>query len=229
MTTKSTLKAADWDLLKGSPQLIETMMTEHRSGRGALVDKRYQHILDKVITEYKTNNALVNDVQEFNRNPTLNSAITFEQAQKKMEQIGTLLENNVDSPDADAIREFLLTISQHFAEETSEGLFGMGSNVSDKETEILDIMKVALKATDTDAQRREREAQQEKAKAKAAEEATKKREAEAKAKAEAAEEAAKKREAEAKAKAQAEEEAAKKREAKAKAEAEAGQSCRGSS
>ncbi|MCB0196882.1 MAG: hypothetical protein KDJ65_33335 [Anaerolineae bacterium] len=189
MTTKSTLKAADWDLLKESPQLIETMMTEHRSGHGGLVGKRYQHILDKVITEYKTNNALVNDVQEFNKNPTLNSAITFDQAQKKMEQIGTLLESNVDSPDADAVREFLLTISQHFAEETSEGLFGMGSDVSKKEHEVLDMMRVALKATDTDAQRREREAQQEKAaakaqaEAKAAEEAAKKREAEAKAKA----------------------------------------------
>ena len=218
MTTKSTLKQAEWDLLKTSPQWVEAMLTSYRAGGGGLVGKRYQHILDKVLSEYKTTNPLVKEVLDYNEDPKIDSATTQDQTRQKLEQIGSLLEKQVDPPDADAIREFLLAIGQKFAEETGEGLFGLGSDVSKKEIAILDSVRTALKATDADKQQRADEA-----KAKAAEEARKKQEAEAKAKA--AEEARKKQEAEAKAKAEAEakaaEEARKKQEAEAKAKAEA--------
>ena len=220
MTTKSTLKQAEWDLLKTSPQWVEAMLTSYRTGGGGLVGKRYQHILDKVLSEYKTTNPLVKEVLDYNEDPKIDSATTQDQARQKLEQIGSLLEKQVDPPDADAIREFLLAIGQKFAEETGEGLFGLGSDVSKKEIAILDSVRTALKSTDADKQQRADEA-----KAKAAEEARKKQEAEAKAKA--AEEARKKQEAEAKAKAEAEakakaaEEARKKQEAAAKAKAEA--------
>lgn len=236
MTTKATLKETEWDLLKTSPQWVEAMLTSYRTGGGGLVGKRYQHILDQVLSEYKTTNPLVKEVLDYNEDPKIDGSTTQDQARQKLEQIGLLLEKQVDAPDADAIREFLLAIGQKFAEETSEGLFGLGGDVSKKEIAILETVKTALKATDADKQQRAataRQAAEAKAKAeaeaKAAEEARKKQEAEAKAKAEAeakaAEEARKKREAEAKAKAEAEakaaEEARKKQEAEAKAKAEA--------
>ncbi|MCB0176953.1 MAG: LysM peptidoglycan-binding domain-containing protein [Anaerolineae bacterium] len=240
MTTKSTLKQAEWDLLKTSPQWVEAMLTSYRAGGGGLVGKRYQHILDKVLSEYKTTNPLVKEVLDYNEDPKIDSATTQDQARQKLEQIGSLLEKKVDPPDADAIREFLLAIGQKFAEETGEGLFGLGSDVSKKEIAILDSVRTALKATDADKQQRADDAKaraEAEAKTKAAEEARKKQEAEAKAKAaeearkkqeaeaKATEEARKKQEAEAKAKAEAEakaaEEARKKQEAEAKAKAEA--------
>lgn len=243
MTTKSTLKETEWDLLKTSPQWVEAMLTSYRAG-GGLVGKRYQHILDKVLSEYKTTNPLVKEVLDYNRNPQVDSSTTQDQARQKLEQIGALLDKQVDPPDAEAVREFLLTIGQKFAEETGEGLFGLGSDVSKKEVSILDSVRTALKATDADQQQRAaaaRQAAEAKAKAeaetRAAEEARKKQEAEAKAKAEveakAAEETRQKQEAEAKAKAEAEarakaeaeakaaEEARQKQEAEAKAEAQA--------
>jgi len=223
MTSKAAFTAEEWELLTDSPFWVQIAMTSHRAGGGQLVGKDYVRTLNEALTVAKGSNQLVKEVVAANKGRQFTQSATFNTAKQKLQEIGTLLEQKVDdSQEAEQFRTFLLTVGQKVAEDTSEGLFGFGDKVSSKEVELLDMMKVALKATESDEQRRAEAVRREQAaaaKAKAETEAKAKAEAEAERKRKEAEAAAK-AEAEAKAKAEAERKR-KEAEAAAKAKAEA--------
>lgn len=211
MTTKAAFAADEWDLIADSPFLVQVAMTSHRAGGGKLSGKEYTRTLEETLATVKNKSELVQEVVAVNKDRVFTESLTFNTVKSKLQQIGTLLEKIDDQEEADALRTFLLTIGQKISEATSEGLFGLGNKVSDKEIELLDTLKVALKATEADEKRRASASQ---AHAKAKMEAErKKKEAAAKAK---AEDEQKKKEAKAKAEAE-----RKKKEAVADAKAEA--------
>ncbi len=220
MTSKAAFAEEEWELLADSPFWVHVSLTSHRAGGGQLVGKEYVRTLDEALPAAKGSGQLVKEVVAANKDREFTRAATFNTAKQKLEEIGTLLEQKVDDQqEADEFRAFLLSVGQKVAESTSEGLFGLGDKVSSKEVELLDMIKVALKATEADEQRRAEAARREQAEAKAKTEAERKRkEAEAEAKAE-AERKRKEAETEAKAKAERKRKEAE-TEAKAKAEAE---------
>ncbi len=226
MTTKATFAEKEWNLLADAPFWVQVALTSHRAGGGTLEGKKYVRTLEEALSGIKARNQLVKDIVAASEGRRFEQSPTFNTAKQTLEQIGLLLDQKVESPEADEVRSFLLAVGQKVAEETSEGLFGMGADVSSKEKVLLEMIAVALKATEADEQRRTTAAKAKadaEAKAKQAEEAARKqREAETKAEKAAEEAARKQQEAEAKAKKAAEEAAARKQqEAEAKRSAQA--------
>jgi len=226
MTTKATFAEKEWNLLADAPFWVQVALTSHRAGGGTLEGKKYVRTLEEALSGIKARNQLVKDIVAASEGRRFEQSPTFNTAKQTLEQIGLLLDQKVESPEADEVRSFLLAVGQKVAEETSEGLFGMGADVSSKEKELLEMIAVALKATEADKQRRATAARakaeaEAKTKQAAEETARKQREAEAKAKKAAEEAARKQQEAEAKAKQAAEEAAARQQqEAEAKRSAQ---------
>jgi colicin import membrane protein len=134
------------------------------------------------------------------------------EAEKKLEQVGMLLERKAGDDDGDAVRDMLMEAGQAVALATREAIIGDAESA--KEEKALASIEAALKATDAD-KRRRREAAAAEAKRRAKEE-------EARAAAERKREEAARAEAERKAKeAEAKRRAAEAEAARRKAEAEA--------
>ena len=231
MTSKAAFAEKEWDLLADAPFWVQVALTSHRAGGGIFEGQKYVRTLEDALSEIKARNQLVKDIVAANEGRHFEQSPTFNTAKQKLEQIGSLLDQKVETAEADEVRSFLLALGQKVAESTSEGLFGLGADVSSKEKELLTMIAGALKATEADTQRRatvaKAKAEAEAREKQATEEAARKRqEAEAKTKADAeaqakktAEEAARKQQ-EAEARKVAQEQAARKQqEAKAKAEA----------
>ena len=228
MASKSSFSSKEWELIKDSPDWVYAALAA-ADGREALVTKISESRgFSKALKGYKTNSQLIKDVIADDSKPAkaIKNA-TLSSAEEALQQIGTILDKKSDPDDAEAFREFLMSIGQTVAEAAGEKIFGLGDDVSKHESKALEKIAKALKATDEDKKVRLEVARE------AAEAMKNKQDAEAKRKADAErqkkeaevkkemEAARKKQEAEARRKADAErkeKEAKKKAEEKAKAE-----------
>ncbi|WP_420640983.1 LysM peptidoglycan-binding domain-containing protein [Candidatus Leptofilum sp.] len=215
--SKAKLSSTEWDLVKDAPFWVNAALAA-ADGRVALIVKRKEaKAVNKAMDAYKGGNQLVRDVIANEEDP--DKAVkkaTQSQAEKALSRISGIVEKKLGADDLDTFNTFLLSVGRSVAEAAGEGVLGIGKNTSDEESEALQGIAAALKATPADKQARRRAKQ---AAEKAAREAKAREAAAAKAKAEAAAKA--KAEAAAKAKAQAEAKAKAAADAKAKAEREA--------
>lgn len=214
--SKSKLSSAEWSLVKDAPFWVNAIMTA-ADGRVALIVKRKEaKALTNAMEAYKANTQLVRDVVANEEDPAkeVEKASTV-QAEKALGRISDIVAEKLGDEELDAFNDFLLSVAGSVAEAAGEGVLGIGKNTSDEESEALQTIAAALKATAAD-KRDRRQAKQAAEQAKRAAEA----QAAAEAKAAAAEKAAAQAKAAAEAKAKAEA-AAKAKEEAEKAEAAA--------
>lgn len=218
--SKAKLSATDWELVKDAPFWVNAALAA-ADGRVALLVKRKEaKALNAAMESYKGKNQLVRDVIANDDDP--DKAVekaSKDDAEKALGRISGIIERQLSVEDLDEFSAFLLSVGRSVAESAGEGVLGIGKNTSDEESEALQGIANALKATPAHKQARrqakqaaEQAAREEAAEAKAVAAAKAKADAEAAAAAKAKVEAASKAKAEAEAKAEAA--------AKAKAEAE---------
>ena len=222
--TTGNFSPAEWKQLVNAPEVIYGLLTA--TDRSTIFIKRREaKALKKFMSGYKSQSDLVQSIIAGQEDADDEIEATPEEAQKMLNRVGALIEDNTDDAEGDAVRDFLMSAGEAIAEAVREQVKG-GKSVSDKEQETLAVIASALRATDADkgrrrgaavaaqarkqAEKKELEAKREAEAQKKEDEARKKREAEAR------QEAREKREAEAQKKA---EETRKQREAKARIEA----------
>jgi colicin import membrane protein len=218
--SKAKLSATEWELVKDAPYWVNAALTA-ADGRVALIVKRKEaKALNSAMESYKGKNQLVRDVIANDDDPdkAVEKASKAD-AEKALGRISGIVERQLSVEDLDEFSAFLLSVGRKVAEAAGEGVLGIGKNTSDEESEALQGIANALKATPAHKQAR-RQAKQAAEQAAREEAAEAKAVAAAKAKAEAEAAAAAKAKVEAAAKAKAEAEAKAEAAAKAKAEAE---------
>lgn len=210
--------SAEWKQLVNAPQLILHVLA--LADRSTFFSKRSEaKTLEKFLESYHSQSSLVQSIIDGQKEADTKFDASVTEGKAMLQRVGTLLEAKSDDVEGDAVRDFLMSVSQAVAEASREQALGASKPVSAAEQEALDDIAAALKATEADKRRRREAAIAAEAKKRdEAQAAQAKREAEAK---RSVEEARERREAEAKKKA--EEEAKKKaeEEAQKKAEAEA--------
>jgi hypothetical protein len=211
--SKSKLSTNEWALVKDAPYWVNAILSA-ADGRVALLVKRKEaKALTSAMEAYKATTQLVRDVIANEDDPAKEvEKASSTAAEKALGRISDIVATKVGDDELDAFNDFLLSVARSVAEAAGEGVLGIGKNTSDEESEALQTIATALKATAADKSSR-RQAKQ------AAEQA--KRAADAKAAAEAKAAADAKAAAQAKAAAEAKAAAAAKAEAAAKAKEEA--------
>jgi colicin import membrane protein len=211
MTSKATLNANEWKLIKDAPEWVFAALSAAEANVAVMTKAKEWKGFSKAVKGFESRNQLIRDVIADKSKP--DKAIkraTFSDAEEALEEISDVLDKRVGRLEADDFRDFLLAIGEAVAEAAGEGMLGAGKKVSKKEVRALQKIEAALKATEADKKARRQAEAAEAARVAAAAKA--KREAAAKAKQEAAAKA--RREAAAKAKQEAAAKA--KREAKAR-------------
>ncbi|MCP4417742.1 MAG: hypothetical protein GY805_14050, partial [Chloroflexi bacterium] len=180
--SKSKLSATEWDLVKDAPFWVNAALSA-ADGRVALITRRVEaKALTKAIKNHSSKNALVRDIANNDDDPA--KAIkkaSQSDAEKALGQISDIVERKLGSDNLDTFNDFLLGVGRSIAEAAGEGVLGIGDNTSDEESEALQSIANALKATDKD-KRARRQAKQAAAQAERASAAKAKAEAAAKAK-----------------------------------------------
>jgi hypothetical protein len=200
--SKSKLSASEWELVKDAPFWVNAIMSA-ADGRVALIVKRKEaKALTQAMQSYKAKTQLVRDVVANEDDPAkeVEKAATAA-AEKALGRISAAVADKLGNDELDAFNDFLLSVARSVAEAAGEGVLGIGKNTSDEESDALQSIAEALKATAAHKQER-RQAKQAAEQAKRAAEA--KAAAQAKASAEAKAAAAAKAKAATKAKEEAE-------------------------
>ena len=154
MSGKSSFTGAEWELISDAPQYVFAAIAA-ADGRPGLIRKRKEEsAFFKAVSSYKSGNVLIRDVIADDKEADDKiTKMSMEQAERALRKIGNILDAKADDDDADGLRQFLLDAGKSAASAAGEALFDR-DKISDDEEEALNMIALALRATDADKRRR---------------------------------------------------------------------------
>lgn len=146
--SKEKLSASEWEMVKYAPNWVNQALAE-ADGRVAFFTKRRENkAFEKAIKEYKSGNALVNDIiHDDSDAPKAIEKASQADAEKALSEIATIVEKKLGSDDLAALKDFLLKVGHAVANSSKEGGVGNAKAVTEKEAAALLRIESALKVS----------------------------------------------------------------------------------
>ncbi len=146
--SKAKLTASEWELIKNAPYWVNQALSE-ADGRVPFLVRRHENkALEKALRNYKTGNALINDIiADEGDAPKEIEKASGADAEKALNRIATIVEEKLGADDLAEMRGFLLKVGREVAESAAEGGIGKGGKVSEKESATLARLESAMKVS----------------------------------------------------------------------------------
>jgi len=146
--SKEKLSASEWEMVKYAPYWVNQALAEADGRVSFFTKRRESKTFEKVIKEYKSGNALVNDIiKDDSDAPKTIGKASQADAEKALNQIAAIVEQKLGADDLKALSDFLLKVGHSVANASLDGGAGNAKPVSEKEAAALLRIESALKVS----------------------------------------------------------------------------------
>ena len=146
--SKTKLTASEWELVKNAPYWVNRALTEADGRAPFFVRLHESRALEQALKNYKTGNALVNDIiaDKGDASKEIEKASAAD-IDKAINRIAAIVEEKLGADDLAELRNFLLTVGRQVAESASESAKSKSGKVSEKEAAALVRLESAMKVS----------------------------------------------------------------------------------
>ena len=146
--SKTKLTASEWELVKNAPYWVNRALTEADGRAPFFVRLHESRALEQALKNYKTGNALVNDIiaDKGDASKEIEKASAAD-IDKAINRVAAIVEEKLGADDLAELRNFLLTVGRQVAESASESAKSKSGKVSEKEAAALVRLESAMKVS----------------------------------------------------------------------------------
>ena len=146
--SKTKLTASEWELVKNAHYWVNRALTEADGRAPFFVRLHESRALEQALKNYKTGNALVNDIiaDKGDASKEIEKASAAD-IDKAINRIAAIVEEKLGADDLAELRNFLLTVGRQVAESASESAKSKSGKVSEKEAAALVRLESAMKVS----------------------------------------------------------------------------------